>query len=137
MTKKAEEAVEAELFQLYGTDPDQMVSLLQREAMVALKVAQYFQEVKAMQDQLSGANQQQPDPLIELKKQELAQSAQRDQTKAQIDTAKLTFDQQREQNDMQIDQAKLAQADRIAAERNAVALSKMTQTGGQRGNQTQ
>jgi hypothetical protein len=137
LAKKAEEATEAEIFQQYGTDPDQMVSLLQREAMVALKVAQYFQEVKAMQEQLSGANQQQPDPLIELKKQELAQSAQRDQTNAQIDQAKLTFDQQREQNDMQIDQAKLAQTDKIAAERNAVALAKMNQTGGQRGNQTQ
>ena len=90
-----------------------------------------------MQDQLSGANQQQPDPLMELKRQEFAQSAQRDQAKAQIDTAKLTFDQQREQNDMQIDQAKLAQADKLAAERNAVAMAKMTQTGGQRGNQTQ
>jgi hypothetical protein len=137
LTKKAEEATEAELFQQYGTDPDKMVSLLQREAMVALKVAQYFQEVKAMQEQLSGANQQPPDPLIELKKQELAQSAQRDQTNAQINQAKLAFDQQREQNDMQIDQAKLAQADKLAAERNAVAMSKMTQTGGQRGNQTQ
>jgi hypothetical protein len=72
-----------------------------------------------------------------LKKQELAQSAQRDQTRAQIDTAKLSFDQQREDNDMRIDQAKLAQADKLAAERNAVALAKMTQTGGQRGNQTQ
>ena len=105
--------------------------------MVALKVAQYFQEVKALQDQLSGANEQPPDPLIELKKQELSQSAQRDQMDSQLDQAKLTFDQQREQNDMQIDQAKLAQADKLAAERNAVAMSKMIQTGGQRGNQTQ
>jgi hypothetical protein len=137
MTKKAEEAVEAELFQQYGTDPDRMVSLLQREAMVALKVAQYFKEVKAMQDELSGANQEQPDPLVELKKQELQQSAQRDQARNQIDQAKLSFDQQRENNDMVVDQAKLAQADKLAAERNAVALSKITQTGGQRGNQTQ
>lgn len=137
LTKKAEEAVEAELFQQYGTDPDQMVSLLQREAMIALKVAQYFKEVKALQDELSGANQQQPDPLIELKKQELAQSAQRDQARNQIDQAKLSFDQERENNDMIVDRAKLAQADKLAAERNAVALAKMTQIGGQRGNPTQ
>ena len=73
----------------------------------------------------------------ELKKQELTQSAQRDQARNQIDQAKLSFDQQRENNDMVVDQAKLEQADKLAAERNAVALSKMTQTGGQRGNQTQ
>jgi hypothetical protein len=137
ISKKAEEATEAELFQQYGVDPDKLVSPFQREAMIALKVAQYHQEAKALQEQLSGANEPPSDPLIELKKQELAQSGQRDQNRAQLDQAKLAFDQQREQNDMQVDQAKLAQADKLAAERNAVALSKMTQTGGQRGNQTQ
>jgi hypothetical protein len=30
---KAEEAVEAELFQQYGTDPDRMVSVIQKEGM--------------------------------------------------------------------------------------------------------
>jgi hypothetical protein len=97
---KAEEFVEAELFKLYGTDPDKMVSPLEREARVAIKVAEFQKEVKDLQDQLSGANQQPPDPLVELKKQELAQSAQRDQARNQIDTQKLALDQQQEQNDM-------------------------------------
>jgi len=68
---KAEEEVEAELFTQYGTDPDRMVSALQREAMVAIKVAALYEEMKAMQDELSGAGQEQPDPIVELKKQEL------------------------------------------------------------------
>ena len=51
---KAEETVEAELFTQYGTDPDRMVSSLQREAMIAIKVAQFYQEVKDLQSQLSG-----------------------------------------------------------------------------------
>jgi hypothetical protein len=102
---KAEEAVEAELFTQYGTDPDQLVSSLQREAMVAMKTAQFFQEVKQLQSQLTG---DQTDPLVELKKQELQQSAQRDQQKTALDQARLQFDQQREATDKQFDQAKLA-----------------------------
>ena len=134
---KAEEFVEAELFKLYGTDPDKMVSPLEREARVAIKVAEFQKEVKDLQDQMSGAGQQPPDPLIELKKQELQQSAQRDQQRNQIDMQKLSLDQQQEQNDMSIDQAKMQQAEQLAQERNAVALAKMNQTGGPRGNQVQ
>ena len=113
-----------------------MVSALQREAMVALKCAQFFQEVKQLQEQLSGAGQEQPDPLVELKKQELAQSAQRDQLNAQNDQAKLAFDQQREQNDMTIDQARLEQADRLAREKNMLAAMKANQSGAKNANQT-
>lgn len=131
ITKKAEEFVEAELFKQYGTDPDQLISPLQREAMVALKVAEFYQQAKQLQEQLSGANQQQPDPLIELKKQELANTAQRDQANAQISQQKLVLEQQREQNDMAVDQARLAQNQQLAAERNAVAL--MKQAGGNQG----
>jgi hypothetical protein len=132
---KAEEFVEAELFKLYGTDPDKMVSPLEREARIAIKVAEFQKEVKDLQDQLSGAGQQPPDPLIELKKQELQQSAQRDQARNQVDMQKLSLDQQREQNDMSIDQAKMQQTEQLAQERNAVALAKMNQTGGMNGNQ--
>jgi hypothetical protein len=133
ITKKAEEFVEAELFRQYGTDPDQLVSPLQREAMVALKVAEFYQEVKQLQEQLSGANQPPPDPLIELKKQELANAAQRDQVNAQIDQQKLMLDQMREENDVRMDQAKLVQAQRLADERNMVAM--MKQSGGGQGGQ--
>ena len=122
---KAEEDVEAELFKQYGTDPDQMVSALQREAMVALKVAQYYEEMRKLQDQLSGADQQQPDPVVELKKQELAQRAQRDETQAQIDQARIQLDMQREQNDVQHDQAKLALQQAIADQRAELSMRQM------------
>ena len=122
---KAEEDVEAELFKQYGTDPDQMVSALQREAMVALKVAQYYEEMRKLQDQLSGADQQQPDPVVELKKQELAQRAQRDEAQAQIDQARIQLDAQREQNDVQHDQAKLALQQAIADQRAELSMRQM------------
>jgi hypothetical protein len=121
---KAEEFVEAQLFREYGTDPEKLVSPLQREAMIALKAAEFYQEAKALQEQLSGANQPPNDPLIELKKQELAQSAQRDQAKIAMDQARITLDQQRENNDMMVDQARLQQAAQSAKERNAVTLVK-------------
>jgi hypothetical protein len=121
---KAEEFVEAQLFREYGMDPDKLVSALQREAMIALKAAEFYQEAKALQEQLSGANQPPTDPLIELKKQELAQSAQRDQAKIAMDQARMTLDQQKENNDMAVDQARLQQAAQTAKERNAVTLVK-------------
>lgn len=131
---KAEEFVEAELFRQYGTDPEGLVSPLQREAMVALKVAEFFQEVRQIQDQLSGANQPPQDPLVELKKQEIANDAQRDKMDAQIDQQKLMLSQQKEQNDMAIDQARLQQAQQLAAEKNAIAIMKqqMSAQGGRR-----
>ena len=101
---KAEEDTEAELFKQYGTDPEGTVSSLQREAMIATKVAQGFQEVKQLQEKLSG---NQEDPLIALKKQELEQSAKNDEAKLGVDQAKLQLSQQKEQADQQESQAKL------------------------------
>ena len=99
---KAEEAVEAELFMQYGTDPDQMISALQREGMVAIKAAQFYQEAKALQDQLSGEGAPPPpDPVIELKNKELDQRAQDSQ-------AKLALAAQKEQNDVAEGQQKMA-----------------------------
>ena len=101
---KAEEDVEVELFKLYGTDPDRMVSALQREALVAIKVAENFQAMKAMQEQMAG---NQEDPLVALKKQELDQSAKRDQQRGAVDQARLTLDAQKAQADIADDQANL------------------------------
>ena len=126
---KAEEEVEAELFTQYGTDPDRMVSALQREAMVAIKVATLYEEMKAMQDELSGAGQEQPDPIVELKKQELAQKAQNDQMDAQGDQSRLALDQQKEQNDVANDQARLANQQQLAAQRNELTMLQMQQRG--------
>ena len=126
MRLKAEEFVEAELFRQYGTDPDKMVSALQREAMIALKIVEFFQLIKQQQAELSGENQPQPpDPLIELKKQELSQNAQRDQGRLQIDQSKLQLDQQQEQNNVTEEQARLNSQQQIAANRDQLARMKM------------
>lgn len=130
---KAEEEVEAELFQQYGTDPDQLISSLQREAMIAIKVAQGFQEVKALQVQLQGP---QTDPLVELKKQELGQSAQRDQAKLQIDQQRLGLDQQKEQADVQFDSARLALQQAAAAQKNSQDAIRNAQQGAKNANQS-
>jgi hypothetical protein len=130
---KAEEEVEAELFKQYGTDPDQLISSLQREAMIAIKVAQGFQEVKALQTQLMGP---QTDPLVELKKQELGQSAQRDQAKLQIDQQRLGLDQQKEQADVQFDSARLALQQAAAAQKNSQDAIRNAQQGAKNANQS-
>jgi len=102
---KAEEATEAELFQQYGTDPDKMVSALQREAMIAVKVAQFYQEAKALQSELMGP---QEDPLVKVKEQEIQARAAADAAKDQNEKARIQLEGQRVQGDMAIDQAKLA-----------------------------
>jgi hypothetical protein len=102
---KAEEDVEADLFRSYGTDPDRMVSALQKEGMIAIRSAIGMQEVRDMQNQFTGGGQE--DPLVALKKQELDQRAAADQAKMQLDQAKLQLDTQKAQQSMQIDQARL------------------------------
>jgi hypothetical protein len=69
-------------------------------------VAQFFQEVKQLQAQMTG---DQTDPLVELKKQEIQQTGQRDQARMAMEQERLALDKQREMNDMAVDQAKLAQ----------------------------
>ena len=102
---KAEEATEAELFQQYGTDPESLVSALQREAMIALKVAQFYDEVKALQNELMGP---QEDPLVKVKEQEIQARAAADQAKDQNEKARIQLEAQRVQADQAVDQAKLA-----------------------------
>jgi len=118
---KAEENAEAELFMSYGTDPDRMVSDLQREAMVALRVAQYMEETRKLQNQLMGAGEEGPDPIVALKEQELKIRAQSDMANQQIDRQRLQIEQQRTQATMQANQARIASQERIADERAQVA----------------
>jgi hypothetical protein len=103
---KAEEDTEKELFENYGTDPDRLISAIQKEGMTALKVAQYMQEMRNMQDQLSG-NGGGEDPLVTLKQKELDQRAAADQAKAAIDRQRLQLDQQKLAEKTQIDQQKI------------------------------
>jgi hypothetical protein len=103
---KAEEATEAELFQQYGTDPEGIVSALQREAMIAIKTAEYYQEAKKMQTDLEGPPPE--DPLVKVKEQEIQVKATADQAKDQNDKARIQLEGQRVQGDLAVDQAKIA-----------------------------
>jgi hypothetical protein len=70
---RAEEDMEVELFKQYGTDPDRMVSAIQREGMVAINIAMGMKEVREMQDKFAGGEG--PDPLVQIKEKEIAQRA--------------------------------------------------------------
>jgi hypothetical protein len=104
---KAEEDVEADLFKLYGTDPDRMVSAIQKEGMIAIKISQYMQEVRVMQDQIAGTAGGGPDPLVALKEKEIEQRAAADQAKMKFNEQKLQLEQQKLQQSTQIDRERL------------------------------
>ena len=120
---KAEEDAEAELFQQYGTDPDKMISDLEKEALIALKVTQYMQEMKAMQTELSGAPQ--ADPIVQLKEQELQQRAAKDQADAQIKQQQIANEQMRIQQNAQSDEARIQSQEKIADQRADVARERI------------
>ena len=122
---KAEEDVEAELFQSYGTDPDNIVSPIQKEGMVALKIALYMQEVRDMQNQLTG---EQGDPLIQLKEQELKQRAENDEKKLALEQQKLTIDQQKVAQNSQAQQNRVKSQENIAMLRATVARERIGTT---------
>ena len=103
---KAEEATEAELFTQYGTDPESMVSALQREAMIAIKTAEYYQEAKKLQTELQGPPGD--DPLVKVKEQEIQAKAAADAAKDANDKARIGLESQRVQGDLAVDQAKIA-----------------------------
>jgi L-lysine 2,3-aminomutase len=66
--------------------------MLQIEQLTAQLVAEGLQQVKQLSGELSGAGA--PDPLVQLKEQELQLKAQSDQADNQIDQAKVQLDQQ-------------------------------------------
>ena len=122
---KAEEDVEAELFQSYGTDPDNIVSPIQKEGMIALKIALFMQEVRDMQNQLSG---EQGDPLIQLKEQELKQRAENDEKKLALEQQKLAIDQQKVAQNSQAQQNRVKSQENIAMLRATVARERIGTT---------
>jgi hypothetical protein len=115
---RAEEDVEADLFKAYGTDPDRMVSAIQKEGMIAIRIATGIQEVRSMQDSFTGGEG--PDPLVQLKEKEIAQRAQNDQAKIGLDQQRLALDQQKQQENLQINRQKLQ-----------LQQAKVNQSGGQ------
>jgi hypothetical protein len=116
---KSEEDVEVELFKAYGSDPDRMVSAIQKEGMVAIKIAVFMQEMRKMQEEMAGGDEG-PDPLIKLKETEIQQRAQNDQAKIALDQKRLALDQQKQQENMQLNRQKLQ-----------LQQSKINQPGGQ------
>lgn len=118
---KAEEDTEAEIFKSYGTDPEGLVSDLQREAMVALKVVENLKEVKKVQEELMG---DQSDPLVKLKEQELQQNAKRDEAKTKIEGQRLQLDQVDKAKQDQIDMQKIQSNEKIANERLMASMQK-------------
>ena len=124
---KAEEDAEAELFRQYGSDPDRMVSDMQREAMISLNVAQYMMDVKTMQTTLSGeGGQGAPDPVVALKEQELQQRAAKDQAEIQLKQEALKNEQMRIQESSQANDERIASQEKIAQGRFEVARERIT-----------
>jgi len=117
---RAEEDVEADLFKAYGTDPDRMVSAIQKEGMIALRIAAGIKEVRDMQEAFAGGEG--PDPLVVLKEKEIAQRGQADQARINIDQQRLALDQQKQQETLQLNRQKLQ-----------LQEAKLNQPGGQYG----
>ena len=122
---KAEEDTEAQLFADYGNDPDKMVSDLQREAMVSIKVAEYMMEMKGTQGELSGEGGE--DPVIALKAQELQQKAAKDQADIAIKEQGVQVDQARIAQNAQGNEARIQSQQEIAQLRADVARERINQ----------
>ena len=102
----------------------QPMSPEQIATMIAQLEAQSMQQLKQLSQQLSGAGK--PDPVVELKKQELQQEAQKDQADAQIDAAKLQLDAEKLRQKVATDQARIQKDYDIADKRAEVQYDKMT-----------
>ena len=102
---RAEEDMQVELFKQYGTDPDHMVSAIQREGMVAINIAMGMKEVREMQEKFAGGEG--PDPLVQIKEKEIAQRAEADKARIGLDQQRLALDQQKAQQTNPINQQKL------------------------------
>ena len=94
---QAEEQAQAAIMQQMQGQQVQGDQSLQIEGMKAQFIAQGMQQVKELSAQVGLIGQpQQPDPLIELKKQELQMKQAKDQGNLSLDQAELQLDQQKE-----------------------------------------
>jgi len=122
---KAQEMATAQFLQQTGGQPLTPDTELQLEALVARITAQEFQNLKQLTAQISGAGQpQQPDPLVQLKQQELQLDEQKQQFDAQMDQQELALDQQRMQNKASEFQQRLASQERQTQSRIDAALER-------------
>tara|TARA_R100001443_G_scaffold14309_1_gene24232 strand:+ start:1668 stop:4058 length:2391 start_codon:yes stop_codon:yes gene_type:complete len=125
VTLKAKEAVAGQIEQA----EQQMGQVAEGEniedmtqSQIATLEAQFMQEVKQLQSQLSGEGE--PDPVIALKQQELQQRAMNDQQRLQYDQQRLGFDQKKLQQKDEIDRARIDSSEDIAQLRANVNLKK-------------
>ena len=125
VTLKAKEAVAGQIEQA----EQQMGQVAEGEniedmtqSQIATLEAQFMQEVKQLQSQLSGEGE--PDPVIALKQQELQQRAMNDQQRLQYDQQRLGFDQKELQQKDEIDRARIDSSEDIAQLRANVNLKK-------------
>ena len=121
---KSQEMATAQMLQQTGGQPLNPEQELQLEAMTAQINAQEFQKLKQLSAQVSGQGQQGPDPLIQLKQQELQMDQQKMQQDAQMDQAELQLDQQRMQNKATEFQQRLASQERQTQARIDAALQR-------------
>jgi hypothetical protein len=124
---KAEEQVEAQIFTEYGPENKNMVSDIQKEAMVAMLVAQGMGELRQLSQQLSGEGA--PDPLVQLKEQELQQRAARDQQLAQNDQQKIGLQAQQLQQRAAETAAKIQSQEDIADQKADLTMMRLQQMG--------
>jgi hypothetical protein len=119
---QAEELVEAELYKEYGLDPDNMVSEIQKEGMVALKIAELSQQAKKTQSEMFGEG---PDPVVALKEQEIKIKAQDNQANNQIASQKLQIDQQKIMQNEKANQDRIRSQQKIADQKAQIAQQRI------------
>jgi hypothetical protein len=105
-----------------GGRPADDEQMLQIEQLTAQLVAEGMQQVKDLSGQLSGAGG--PDPLVQLKEQELQLKAQADQADNQIDQSKVQLDQQSLQMRARQFEERLASQERQTAARIDSAMQR-------------
>ena len=125
VTLKAKEAVAGQIEQAeqqmgQAAEGENIEDMTQSQ--IATLEAQFMQEVKQLQSQLSGEGEQ--DPVIALKQQELQQRAMNDQQRLQYDQQRLGFDQKKLQQKDEIDKARIDSSEDIAQLRANVNLKK-------------
>ena len=119
---KCQEMATAQMLQQTGGQALTPDMELQLESMIAQLNAQEFAKLKQLTAQITGQNQ--GDPLIQLKQQELQLEAQKDQREAQMDQAELQLDQQRMANKQTEFQQRLASQERQTQARIDAALQR-------------
>ena len=127
-----EQAAVAYLQQVQQTgQPADDEQMLEIERLTAQFVAEGLQQVKQLSGELSGANA--PDPLVQLKEQELQLRAQADQADQQIDQAKVELDAQNQQMRATQFNQRLASQERQTQQRIDSAMQRELLKQGNRG----